>query len=224
MDAFAIQPDARPRPAAPPAAAALGAADAEEREILFGLLEPCLGCMEAAEAVEALLARFGDLAGVFAAAPRDLAALPELGEAGAAALRAVLAAAQRLDRLRQARRTVLPHAEAWVAHLRRRGAGVPAGQFRALFLDPDGVLLAEESVAAAPQAVPGQVLRRALALEAEGIVLARGCAGARAVADARDVAMARSLDQVAEVMGLRLRDLLVMGRVGHASVRGAGAR
>ena len=92
-----------------------------------------------------------------------------------------------------------------------------------MFLDPRGVLLAEETLGAAgPATVPGQVIRRALALEAEGIVLARGCRCDAAPAEA-DVAMARCLDQTARVMGLRLRDLLVMGRSAHVSLRAAGA-
>lgn len=228
MDAFAFQPavavaphptvarrraaDRHPAPALP---------DAEDREILFALLAPCLGCMEAAEAVEAVLARFGSLTEAVAATPGDLVALPELGEAGAAALRAVLAAARRLDRLRRSRRPVLGRSAAWVAHLRRGGATMAAGQFRALFLDPRGVLLAEETVdASAPAAVPGKVIRRALALEAEGIVLVRGCGSGTASANRGDMAVARSLDQAAQVMGLRLREMLVMGRTAHVSVRG----
>lgn len=232
MDAIALQPAAAPVPPAPGRAVARRRAparqappppaDAEDREILFGLFAPCLGCMEAAEAVEAVIARFGSLAEAVAAPPRDLAALPELREGGAAALRAVLATARRLDRVRRARRPVMAHAAAWVGHLRRGGAGLAAGQFRALFLDPRGVLLAEESFGAAgPASVPGQVIRRALALEAEGIVLARGCRGDAAPAET-DVAMARSLDQAAGVMGLRLRDLLLVGRSAHASLREAG--
>lgn len=233
MDAIALQPAIAPLP---PVAGRAGArrrtlarqavpapADAEEREILFGLFAPCLGCMEAAEAVEAVLARFGSLAEAVAAPPRDLAALPELGEGGAAALRAVQATARRLDRLRRTRRPVMAHAAAWVAHLRRDGAGPAAGEYRALFLDPRGALLAEETLGAAgPAAVPGQAIRRALALEADGIVLARGCRGDAAPAEA-DVTMARSLDHAAKVMGLRLRDLLVIGRSAHASLRAAGA-
>ncbi|MEO3474003.1 JAB domain-containing protein [Roseomonas sp. CAU 1739] len=231
MDAFAFQTAATPAAAAPrpPMARRRGpdmAAEAqhEDREILFALLAPCLGCMEAAEAVEAVLARFGGLTEAVAAAPRDLASLPELGEAGAAALRAVLAAAQRLDHLRRAKRPVLARAAAWMAHLRRGGASLAAGEFRALYLDPRGVLLAEETLGGSePAALPGQVIRRALALEAEGIVLARGCGRGAASASPGDIAMARSLDQAVQVMGLRLRDMLVLGRTTQVSLREVGA-
>ncbi len=229
MDAFACQPvsaTARPVPrrATTPSPPIAAASQAEDREILFALLAPCLGCMEAAEAVEAVIARFGGLAEATAARASDLAALPELGEAGAAALRAVMAAALRLERLRRTRRPVLAQTAVVVAHLRRRDAPIRVGELRALFLDPRGVLLAEETVGPAVAAgVPGHVLRRALALDAEGIVLARGGEGGDPVASDSDIAMARSLDQAAQVMGLRLRDHLVLGRTAHASLREEGA-
>lgn len=227
MDAFAFQTAAAP--ALPPSRHVIGsrrasvaAAEAEEREILYALLAPCLGCMEAAEAVEAVIARFGGMSEAIAAEPQHLASLPELGEAGAAALRAVMAAAQRLERTRRSRRPVLTRTAAVLAHLRRGASAITAGELRALFLDARGTLLAEETVGpAAASAVPGQVLRRALALEADGIVLARGCDGRDPVPSESDIAMARSLDQAAAVMGLRLREHLVLGRTAHASMRQA---
>jgi DNA repair protein RadC len=193
------------------------AAEAEDREILYALLAPCLGCMEAAEAVEAVIARFGGLAEATAAKSQDLAALPELGEAGAAALRAVMAAALRLERMRRGRRPALARTAAVLAHLRHGASAITAGELRALFLDARGVLLAEETVGpGTAAAVPGRVIRRALALDADAIMLARGCEGGDPVASESDIAMARSLDQAAAVMGLRLREHLVLGRTAHA--------
>ncbi|GGJ29535.1 JAB domain-containing protein [Neoroseomonas lacus] len=228
MDAFAFHPAAAPalppsRHLLAPRRTSVAAAETEDREILYALLAPCLGCMEAAEAVEAVIARFGGLAEAIAAEPRDLASLPELGEAGAAALRAVMAAALRLERMRRSRRPMLTRTAAVLAHLRRGASAITAGELRALFLDARGALLAEETVGpGAASAVPGQVIRRALALEADGIVLVRGCEGGDPVPSDSDVAMARSLDQAATVMGLRLREHLVLGRTAHAAMRDAG--
>lgn len=227
MDAFAYQAAAAPPPPSRNAIASrhlgLAATETEDREILYALLAPCLGCMEAAEAVEAVIARFGGLADAIAAEPQDLALLPELGEAGAAALRAVMAAALRLERMRRSRRPLLTRTAAVLAHLRRGASAITAGELRALFLDARGVLLAEETVGpGAASTVPGKVIRRALALEADGIVLARGCEGGDPVPSESDAAMARSLDQAAAVMGLRLREHLVLGRTAHAAMRETG--
>ncbi len=199
------------------------ACEGDDREILFTILAPCLGCMEAAEALEALFDRFDSLAEVMAAAPCDLAAVPELGEAGAAVLMALQAAAAQLERQRSGGRPVLVHPASWIAHLRRGGAGIAPGEFRALFLDRGGVLLAEETVSVNGSAsVPGRVIRRAMALEAEGFVLARGHEGGTLAPSESDIVMACSLQQAARVLGLRLHDHLVMARGAHASLRDAG--
>lgn len=194
------------------------AAEAEDREVLYALLAPCLGCIEAAEAMEALMARYGSFADAAAASPEDLLHMPAVGEAGAAALHAVQVAAQRLERQQRGRRPVLGQPADWLARLRRGAAGLRPGEVHVLFLDRSGALLAEESLAsAAPDATPGQAIRRALALEAESIVLARRCAEDEPVASEDDIAMARGLDQAAAVMGLRLRDAILLGPTGRAA-------
>lgn len=194
----------------------------DDREILFALFAPCLGYMAAAEATEALLARFDTLADIVKAAPCDLLSVPELGEAGAAALVAVQMAAAELERLRTACRPVLLHAGAWVAHLRRGSAGIATGEFRALFLSAAGVLLSEETVGLNGTApLPGKIIRRALALEAEGIVLARGEADGEPVASESDIVSGCMLHRAARLMGMRLHDHLVIGRSDHASLRDA---
>ncbi|MBW6396690.1 hypothetical protein KPL78_02475 [Roseomonas sp. HJA6] len=223
MDAHACQPVVI---AAPPmsmrsrtSCAARGAVEPEDREVLYALLVPCLGCIEAAEAMEALIARYGSFAEAVAASLRDLAIMPEVGEAGAAVLHAVQMAARRLERQRRGRMVVLAQPADWVAHLRRGATRLLPGEIHALFLNRRGRLLAEETLGAiASSAAPGLAIRRALALEAEGIVLARRCGEREPVASESDLAMMHSLDQAAMVMGLRLRDVLLLGRAGHASL------
>lgn len=232
MDAIAI-PDAS-RPLLPPGlpAAARDAAEAAagveaDRELLFAVLAHGLGCMGAAEAADVLLARYGSLAEAVAAEATALAALPQLGEGGAAALKAVHAAALHCERLRRSRRPVLGGTAGVLAYLRRGGARGAPGEMRALFLDGADRLLADEIVGAtgpgAVAAVPARALRRALALQAAGMVLVRAApGGGDPVAGAADIAMARSLDQAARVLEMRLRDLLVVGPARHASLRERG--
>lgn len=209
----------RPRPTRRRRAAAesLPAEDGEEdREVLFALLAPCLGCMAAAEAAEALLGRFAGLTEVLGAPLPELAAMRELGEGGAAALKAAQAAAQRLERLR-ASRPALRGTAALLAYLRR---AEPLGEgLRALFLDARDRLIADEPVAGG---APGRALRRALALRAEGLLLVRARASGDPTAAEADIALARSLEQAAQVMEIRLVDVVVMGRGAPASLRAAG--
>nr|WP_246523831.1 JAB domain-containing protein [Neoroseomonas eburnea] len=192
---------------------------AEDREALFTLLSHCLGWIEAAEAVEEVLRRFGCLAEAIAAEEAELAALPALGEAGAAALKAVHAAALRID-LRRRDRPVLRDTDAALAYLRDAGALPAEGELCALFLDARHGLVADELVCcAAGAAAPGQVLRRALALRAAAVLLVRGGDPAAVAAEA---AMARAIAQAGRVMDVHLADHVVVGRGGHASLRAQG--
>ena len=226
MDAFAPQPvppslitpvpPARPprRPRRPAAAPEPGT---EDLELLFSLLCHSLGCMEAAEAAEALIARHGGFAEAVAADPDDLARQPELGEAGAALLKAVHHAALRLDQIRARRRPDLRDLAGLVAYL--RATAQPAEGMRALFLDREDRLLADEPL---PTSAPGRALRRALSLGAEAVLLLRCQASGDPVAAEADIALARSLEQAALLMEIRLRDFVVVGRGAPASLRERG--
>jgi DNA repair protein RadC len=195
-----------------------------DREVLFSVFSHCLGWMEGADAAEAVLGRFGSLALAASAEEADLAALPELGEAGAAALKAVHAAALRLAASSVGARPVLRSTGAVVAYARARGAGLAAGEMRALFLDARERLIVDEVVAHddAAASLPSRVLRRTLALQADAVILLRHAAGVPVPA-AAEVALARRISGAAAVMGVRLHDLVVIGRDAHVSLRDAGA-
>lgn len=199
----------------------------EDREVLFALLAPCLGWAEAAEATEAVLARHGGFPAAAEAAEADLAALPALGEAGAAAIKAVHAAALCLARRGRspAPRPVLDSTRALVAHLGASAARRPAGEVRALFLDAGEGLIAEEAMggadAAAEAALPARVIRRALARDAASVVLVRRLGG-DPVALPAEAALAGRVQEAALLVGLRLADHLLVGRAGHVSLRRQG--
>jgi len=215
VQAAACRAPGRARPAA--------VAPAEDRDLLFAILSPCLGWIEGADAAEAVLGRFGSLAAAAAAPEGELAALPELGEAGAATLKAVHAVARHLAAATLEARPALRSTGAVLAYARMRGAGLAAGETRALFLDARERLIVDEVVACpgTERGAPARVLRRALALQAEAVILLRDAAGAVAPGEAeRD--LARLICSAGASIGVRLHDLLVVGRAGHASLREAG--
>jgi DNA repair protein RadC len=219
-------PPVPPAPAHRTARRPSATADAlsEDRDVLFAVLSHCLGWMEGADAAEAVLGRFGGLAAAVAAEEADLAALPELGEAGAAALKAVHAAARRLAAAALDARPALRSTGAILAYARACGAGLAAGETRALFLDARERLIVDE-VVACPGTEPGapaRVLRRALALQAAAVVLLRDAgAGPPAPAEA-DRDLARRVGTAGAALEVRLHDLLVVGRASHASLREDG--
>jgi len=82
-----------------------------------------------------LLARFGSLAGVFAASTAELCTVKGVGEAAALDIRAVQEAALRIARAPVAKRTVISSWSALLAYIRVALAHEPREQFRVLFLD-----------------------------------------------------------------------------------------
>jgi DNA repair protein RadC len=186
--------------------------------------------MEAAEATEALLAPFGDLAEAIGASGATLAAIPALGEEGAAVLKAIEAAVLRIEGLRAARRPALRGRRAVLDYLDMRRATQAEGELRALYLDARNRLLADEIVGAGTERdrslLPARVLRRALALDAAAIVLVRRIGGAAPVPDAQERDLALRMAEAAGLMCVTLRDYLLVagkGGKGHASVMVAPA-
>ncbi|CAH0313960.1 hypothetical protein ROS9278_05056 [Roseomonas sp. CECT 9278] len=184
------------------------------------MLAPCLGWMEAAEAAEAALLRFGGLAGTLAAAEGDLAALGPLGDAGAATLKGLAAAAHHLGSLQPPERPVLRGLPAILAYLRASGP-MPAG-LRAIFLDARDRVISEEAIGGADGGAAARVLRRAVALNAVAMILLRHAADGDPTALEADAALARRVAAAAQVLEMDLRDHLVLGRGAPASLRGLG--
>jgi DNA repair protein RadC len=214
---------ARPRArqaAAPVQCRPVPGIDASEHEVLFGVLAPCLGWIEAAEAAEAALLRFGGLAGALAAPEGELAALDPLGEAGAATLKGLAAAARHLGALRPPERPVLRGLPAILAHLRATGP-LPAG-LRAIFLDARDRMISEEAMGRADAGAAGRVLRRAVALNAIAVIVLRHDPDGDPTALDGDVLLARRIATAGEVMEVDLRDHLVVGRNAPESLRGLG--
>ncbi|WP_170979459.1 JAB domain-containing protein [Roseomonas sp. HF4] len=222
----AAAPPVPPAPVHRAAACAPAGADAlsEDREVLFAVLSHCLGWMEGADAAEAVLGRYGGLAAAAAAEEAELAALPELGEAGAAALKAVHAAARHLAAAALDARPALRSTGAILAYARARGAGLAVGETRALFLDARERLIVDEVVACpgTEAGAPARVLRRALALQAGAMILLRDAGAAPPAPAEADLDLARRVGTAGAALGVRLHDLLVVGRAAHASLRAAG--
>ena len=124
---------------------------------------------------KALIARFGSLAGVWAASLKDLCGVPGVGEAVALDLMLVHEAAVRGAREQVGRRTAISSSSALNAYVRTVLAHEPREQFRVLFLDRKNQLIADEvmnrgTVDHAP-VYPREVVRRALELAASALIL-----------------------------------------------------
>lgn len=175
-----------------------------------------------------LLQRWGDMAGVATAAGPELRKLvPFQNHRGPLALRLLWEMAARLAREEMVREPVLASSAGLVTYCTVRLARERVDQVRVLYLDGAQRLIADErhqsGTIGAVELYPRDILRRAVELDALGIVVARGQAGRPARLTIRDRDDAGTLEAAGQVLGLRLVDYMVIGRTGHASYR-AGER
>eukprot|EP01037_Dinobryon_pediforme_P001310 gene1310-1327_t len=123
----------------------------------------------------ALLARFGSYAGAIAAPLRDLRCVEGVGEAGAAALKTVQAAALRLARAEVMGQPVLTNWDRLMDYLNAVLARERIEQFRVLYLDSRNRLLADEAQGTGTvnhtPVYPREVVKRALEVHATAIIL-----------------------------------------------------
>lgn len=173
-----------------------------------------------------LLARFGSLGGVLAAAPEALRTVAGVGEALALDLKALHEATLRTAREQVARRPVISSWNALLAYVRTALAHEPREQFRVLFLDKKNQLIADEvmnhgTVDHAP-VYPREVARRALELSASALILVHNHPSGDPTPSQADVDMTRQVADAARTLRIAVHDHLVVGRDGVASFKALG--
>ena len=122
-----------------------------------------------------LLKRFKSLGAVLAASPESLLAVPGMGEASLAVLKAVRAAGLRLARAELGERTVLSSWQALIDYCTAKAGFTEVEEFHLLFLDRKNALIADErqqrgTVDHTP-VYPREVVKRALELSASAIIM-----------------------------------------------------
>ena len=99
-------------------------------------------------------------------------------------------------------------------------------QFRILFLDKRNGLLADElqqtgTVDHTP-VYPREVVRRALELNASALILVHNHPSGDPTPSQADIAMTREIADISKPLGILLHDHIIVGRNGHASLKGLG--
>jgi len=171
-----------------------------------------------------LLATFGSFAETVAAPVERLAEIKGLGDAAITELKVVQAAAHRLARGEVKKRPVLSSWSAVLDYCRTAQAFADREQFRVLFLDKRNQLIADEvqqtgTVDHTP-VYPREVVKRALELSATAVVLVHNHPSGDPTPSRADIEMTQQIAAVASPLGIAVHDHIIVGRDGHASLKG----
>jgi DNA repair protein RadC len=197
-----------------------------DHEMLELLLFLALPRRDTKPIARALLDRFGSFANAIAAPLNDLRAVEGMGEAGAAALKTVQAAALRLARAEVIDRPVLNNWDRLMAYLNAVLARERIEHFRILFLDNRNRLLGDEAQTRGTvnhtPVYPREVVKRALELHATAIIVVHNHPSGDPTPSADDVAMTRDIRAAAQALSIVLHDHVIVGNGRWLSFRQEG--
>ncbi|APX87240.1 hypothetical protein BV511_22560 [Methylorubrum extorquens] len=173
---------------------------------------------------KALIQRFGSFAEVVSAEPTRLIEVEGVSAGVAADLKLIEAAGRRLARGAIAARPLLSSWSALIEYLRATMAFSGREEFRVLFLDRRNHLIADEvqgrgTVDHTP-VYPREVARRALELASTAIILAHNHPSGDPAPSGADIRMTREIVSVLDPLGIVVHDHVILGRDGHASLKG----
>ena len=203
-----------------------GASALDDYELLETLLFAFIPRRDVKPISKALLARFGSLSGVFAAAPSDLTKVTGVGDTVAAYLKATSEIGVRTSREAIQMRPVISSWSALLAYVRQQLQHEPREQFRVLFLDRKNQLIADEqmsqgTVNEAP-VYPREIARRALELSASALILVHNHPSGDPTPSRADISMTREIIDALSPFDIRVHDHLIAAKQGVTSFKTEG--
>lgn len=175
---------------------------------------------------KALITRFGSFAAVIAAPVPELYEIDGMGQASAAALKTVRAAALRLAKAEIVMHPLLTNWERLIDYLTAELARERVEQFRVLFLDNRNRLLADEAQARGTvnhtPVYPREVVKRALELHATALILVHNHPSGDPTPSREDIATTTQVKDAAAALSITLHDHVVIGNGKWLSFRQEG--
>jgi DNA repair protein RadC len=173
---------------------------------------------------KALIERFGSLADVLGAQEQLLCEVAGVGPEVAFDLQLVGRAAERKMRAAVANTQVLSSWAQVLDYCRAAMAFETREQLRILFLDKRNALIRDEvqqtgTIDHTP-VYPREVVKRALELAATAIILVHNHPSGDPTPSRADIDMTKTIIQTAGPLGITVHDHIVIGRNGHASMKG----
>ncbi|MFS2111890.1 DNA repair protein RadC [Sphingomonas sp. Sphisp140] len=197
-----------------------------DHELVEYLLALAIPRQDTKPLAKALLHEFGGIAGLLTADAEALARVKGMGETSVAALKASHAAALRLLRAEVAERPVLANWQALLDYLRADMAHHVIERFRVLHLNSKNMLIRDELMGEGTideaAVYVREVIRRAIDLGSAALILVHNHPSGDPSPSRADIEITRQIMAAGKGMGIAVHDHIIMGRDGHASLRGQG--
>jgi DNA repair protein RadC len=173
---------------------------------------------------KALIAKFGSFGEVVSAPRQRLREVEGLGDAAIAEIKIVQAAAGRLARGQAKKRTVLSSWSAVLDYCRTTMAFADKEQFSIIFLDKRNQIIADETQQTGTvdhtPVYPREVVKRALELSATALILVHNHPSGDPTPSRADIQMTQAIVDIAKPLGISVHDHIIVGKEGHASLKG----
>ena len=171
-----------------------------------------------------LIKTFGSFAEVIHAPETRLREVKGVGDRTVTELKLIAAAASRIAKGQLQRRTMLSSWNSVIDYCRTAMAFADKEQFRVLFLDKRNQLIADEvqqvgTVDHTP-VYPREVIKRALELSATAIILVHNHPSGDPTPSQADIQMTKAIIDIAGPLGISVHDHIIVGKNGHASLKG----
>src|SRR5271155_4807089 len=171
-----------------------------------------------------LIQRFGSFAETIAAPPPRLAEIDGMTEGAVTEFKIVEASAKRFAKVLARNRRSMSSWSEVIDYCRTAMAYEDREEFRILFLDKKNGLIADESQGLGTvdhtPVYPREVVKRALELAATAIVLVHNHPSGDPTPSTQDVKLTLEIIAIAAPLGVTVHDHIIVGRQGHASLKG----
>ena len=193
-------------------------------ELLEMALFPALPRRDTKPLAKLLLKRFGSFAEVIHAPEARLREVDGIKDASIHQLKLIAAAAHRIAKGEIKRNVALSSWNDVIDYCRTGMAFADKEQFRLLFLDKRNQLIADEvqqtgTVDHTP-VYPREVIKRALELSATALILVHNHPSGDPTPSQADIQMTKAIIDIATPLGISVHDHIIVGKNGHASLKG----
>ena len=173
---------------------------------------------------KALIQALGSFAETVHAPDARLREIGGLGEAAITEIKLIAAASSRVAKGQLKQRTMLSSWATVIDYCRTTMAFADKEQFRILFLDKRNQLIADEvqqigTIDHTP-VYPREVVKRALELSATAIIMVHNHPSGDPTPSQADIQMTKAVIEVSKPLGIAVHDHIIVGKNGHASLKG----